>query len=102
MKRFLVPAVALAAALAALVAFAQNRALPEPRAVAPRGPLLPTELAIVALFEATAPSVAYITTEHVQRTSLFTTALAQGAGSGFVWDAKGHIVTNNQIGRAHV
>jgi 2-alkenal reductase len=47
---------------------AQRTAAPEPRAIAPRGPLLPHEQGIVNLFEATAPSVAYITTEHVERT----------------------------------
>ena len=41
--------------------------------------------------------MAYITTEHVQRTGVFTQARAQGAGSGFVWDTKGHIVTNNHV-----
>ncbi len=88
---------ALAAALGAALPLAQDRALPEARAVAPRGPLMASEQAIVGLFESTAPSVAYITTEHVQRTSMFTQAVAQGAGSGFVWDTKGHIVTNNHV-----
>ncbi len=96
-RKVLIPAAAVLAAFAAAVPLAQNRAAPEPRAVAPRGPLPPAELAIVSLFEATAPSVAYITTEHVQRTSLFTQAVAQGAGSGFVWDTRGHIVTNNHV-----
>jgi 2-alkenal reductase len=97
MKRFLLPVVAVAAAFAVVAPLAQTRAVPEPRTVAPRGPLLPAEQAIVVLFEASAPSVAYITTEHLQRTSLFSAALAQGAGSGFVWDTKGHIVTNNHV-----
>jgi len=69
----------------------------EPRAVAPRGPLTANEQSVVRLFEATAPSVAYITTESVARTGFFTTQVAQGAGSGFVWDTAGHVVTNNHV-----
>ena len=69
----------------------------EPRAVAPRGPLLEAEKSMVALFEQAAPSVAYITTERVERTGLFTAGVAQGAGSAFVWDGAGHIVTNFHV-----
>jgi serine protease Do len=69
----------------------------EPRAVTPRGPLLESERHLVALFENAAPSVAYITTEVVQRTGLFTAEVGQGAGSGFVWDTAGHVVTNNHV-----
>ena len=39
----------------------------EPRAVTPRGPLLESEKSLVALFEQAAPSVAYITTERLER-----------------------------------
>ena len=90
------PVAALATAAATLAPYAANP-LPQPRAVAPRGPLLAHEQAIVSLFEQAAPSVASITTEHLQRTSLFTAALARGAGSGFIWDNQGHIVTNNHV-----
>jgi len=69
----------------------------EPRSVTARGPLKGGERALVDLFEAAAPSVAYITTEVVRRTGFFSAALAQGAGSGFVWDAEGHVVTNNHV-----
>ena len=69
----------------------------QPRPAAPRGPLTPAEQAVVRLFEATAPSVAYINTEVVERIGLFNTAVAQGAGSGFVWDTLGHVVTNNHV-----
>ncbi len=60
-------------------------------------PLLPQELALSNLFEATAPSVAYITTERLERTGIFSAELAQGAGSGFVWDSAGHVVTNFHV-----
>jgi 2-alkenal reductase len=69
----------------------------EPRAIAPRGPLLPHEQALVRLFDEAAPSVAYITTEQLRATGFFTAAVAQGAGSGFVWDAAGHVVTNHHV-----
>ena len=68
-----------------------------PRAVAARGPLLDTERSLVALFESAAPSVAYITTENLVQRGFFGTGVAQGAGSGFVWDAQGHVVTNFHV-----
>jgi 2-alkenal reductase len=69
-----------------------------PRAVTPRGPLLPQEQQVVSLFETAAPSVAYITTEVVQMNGFFLRPeVSQGAGSGFVWDASGHVVTNNHV-----
>ena len=76
---------------------AQNPPRPEPRAVAPRGPLSPSEQTLIGLFDATAPSVAYITTEVVQQTGFFTAGVGQGAGSGFVWDGAGHVVTNFHV-----
>ena len=67
------------------------------RDVTPRGPLAPSEQAMVALFEAASPSVAYITTEVIRSAGIFGAEVAHGAGSGFVWDASGHIVTNNHV-----
>jgi len=69
----------------------------EPRAVTPRGPLPPAEQALVDLFANAAPSVAYITTEILHPTGFFTAMVAKGAGSGFVWDGNGHVVTNNHV-----
>ncbi|HEX5635003.1 MAG TPA: trypsin-like peptidase domain-containing protein, partial [Gemmatimonadales bacterium] len=84
------------AVLAIPAAFAQ-RAPAEARPVLPRGPLLPQEQAVVKLFESAAPSVAYITTQALARRGLFVAEVAQGAGSGFVWDEKGHVVTNFHV-----
>lgn len=77
--------------------FAQARQKAEPRAVTPRGPLADDERRLVAVFESAAPSVAYITTEIVRARGLFRAEVAQGAGSGFVWDTAGHIVTNHHV-----
>jgi 2-alkenal reductase len=87
----------LFAALAAGAVLAQSAPRAEARAVTPRGPLLAHEQSLVSLFEAAAPSVAYITTEVLQQTGFFTAEVAQGAGSGFVWDTGGHVVTNNHV-----
>ena len=69
----------------------------EPRAVTPRGPLPESERSLVVLFEQAAPSVAYLTTERLERTGFFTAGLAQGSGSAFVWDSAGHVVTNFHV-----
>jgi 2-alkenal reductase len=71
----------------------------EPRLITPRAALLEPERAMINLFDQTAPSVAYITTESLVRQGFFgeDIGISQGAGSGFVWDAKGHVVTNNHV-----
>lgn len=69
----------------------------EPRAITPRGPLQESEKSLVALFEQAAPSVAYITTERLEQTDFFTIGVAQGAGSAFVWDSAGYVVTNFHV-----
>jgi 2-alkenal reductase len=99
MKKTLPFAILLAVSAAATLIYAQRPAERpiEPRAVAPRGPLLESEKSMVSLFEQAAPSVAYITTERVERTGFFTAGVAQGAGSAFVWDSAGHVVTNFHV-----
>src|ERR1700757_3623873 len=54
-----------------------------PRSVTPRPPLTGAESNVVALFEYTAPSVAYIFTERQEPTGFFMIGTAKGAGSGF-------------------
>lgn len=68
-----------------------------PRAVTPRGPLLDGERSLVQLFEAAAPSVAYITTEVLTPVGMFQAQVSQGTGSGFVWDSAGHVVTSHHV-----
>jgi 2-alkenal reductase len=89
-------AMLLAVAVAAFCGTAGAARDAQPRAVTPRGALQPEEQAVVTLFEQSAPSVAYITTETVER-SLFGAEVGRGAGSGFVWDASGHVVTNFHV-----
>jgi 2-alkenal reductase len=62
-----------------------------------QGRLSDYEKSVTALFRAAAPSVAYITTESRRFDPLAGVELAQGAGSGFVWDMAGHIVTNYHV-----
>ncbi len=73
----------------------------EPRTITARGALLENERSLVALFENAAPSVAYITTENLVRQGFFgeQVGVSQGAGSGFVWDSAGHVVTNFHVVR---
>lgn len=88
----------LAAMLAAcLCCGASGRDTGTPRTVNPRGALNERESSVVALFENAAPSVAYIYTERLERTSFFTVETAKGAGSGFIWDQSGHVVTNYHV-----
>lgn len=94
-------AIAAAAALAALVApqWVQSRAEAAPRAVTPRGPLAADEQAHIDIFRRNSPSVVHITSLGVQR-DLFSINVQQvprGTGTGFVWDERGHIVTNFHV-----
>jgi len=70
-----------------------------------RGPQVPSslsdsEMRVVDTFQRVAPSVAYIQTVVSALESplaLRPTDMAQGAGSGFVWDDRGHVVTNYHV-----
>jgi 2-alkenal reductase len=95
-RLWVVTAFVLAAATGVLV-LARDTPRVEPRSIAPRGPLPAGEQSLIELFENAAPSVAYITTEILQPTGFFSSTVAKGAGSGFVWDGNGHVVTNNHV-----
>jgi 2-alkenal reductase len=62
----------------------------EPRTVAARGSLADGERAIIELFQSVAPSVVYILAEGGRPGEA-------AAGSGFVWDRAGHVVTNHHV-----
>jgi S1-C subfamily serine protease len=74
-------------------------AQPMPREVSPRGDLLPAEQTTIALFERARPSVVYITTQArvVDTWTRNVFNIPRGSGSGFIWDDRGHIVTNNHV-----
>ena len=61
--------------------------------------LSPEELSTIAVFEKASQSVVYITNTAVRRDfwSLNTFEVPQGSGSGFIWNRKGHIVTNFHV-----
>ena len=64
----------------------------------PASALLPDEENTIAVFREAAPSVVFVTNvalEQNQYQDEF--AVPQGAGSGFVWDKQGHIVTNFHV-----
>ncbi|GAB5402322.1 MAG: trypsin-like peptidase domain-containing protein [Aureliella sp.] len=71
----------------------------EPRAITPRGALADYEQTTVDLFAQTSGSVVFITTQ-ARVTNRFMRSVQEvesGTGSGFVWDADGHIVTNYHV-----
>jgi S1-C subfamily serine protease len=69
---------------------------PPPRPIAQRGALGTDELSTIKLFENAQTSVVYITSLAVERDfiSMNVFEIPQGAGSGFIWDSNGYIVTN--------
>jgi S1-C subfamily serine protease len=70
-----------------------------PRAITPRGELAPVETSTIALFKSASPSVAFITTD-IRRTNPFNRRVQEvpaGAGSGFIWDDRGVVVTNFHV-----
>ncbi len=71
----------------------------EPRAVTARGALAPEEQATIAIFKRASPAVVYITTRSrvVSPWSRKVFEVAKGTGSGFIWDAHGHVVTNYHV-----
>lgn len=70
-----------------------------PRSVTARGDLAADEKSTIELFERSRDSVVYISTsERVMdfwSRNIFT--IPRGTGSGFIWDDKGHVVTNYHV-----
>ena len=71
----------------------------QPRAIMPRGALADDEQTTIEIFRQASKSVVHITTSGLRRDlfSLDVFKVPQGAGSGFVWDSDGHIVTNFHV-----
>jgi 2-alkenal reductase len=70
-----------------------------PRPIAPRASLTEEENSAIEVFNRFSPSVAFIMTEAGGGLSslLGSREVRIGAGSGFVWDTQGHIVTNFHV-----
>lgn len=74
-----------------------------PRTVTPRAELADAEKTTINIFEEAAPSVVFITRvtgprEHILMDGRsFYSSPQTGAGSGFIWDTAGHIVTNYHV-----
>ena len=69
-----------------------------PRAIAPRGNLIDLERTTIELFERVSPSVVQVVARHPAHQPM--QAEGEGgdaSGTGFVWDAAGHIVTNDHV-----
>lgn len=91
-------ALALLFALAACD-FGPNRVSTEgadPRVVQARGTLADSEQATIAIFQSASPSVVLV----ISRTPSGFYQEQIGAGTGFIWDEQGHIVTNNHVVQA--
>ena len=71
----------------------------EPAVVAPRGDLSEAEQTTVEIFRNAAPSVVFITKLAVRFDPLRRNAqtVPEGTGSGLLWDAEGHVVTNFHV-----
>jgi S1-C subfamily serine protease len=83
----------------AVPALVQSKTDASPRAITPRGPMTADEQAHIDLFKKTSASVVHITSLAQQR-DLFSMNVQQvptGTGTGFVWDDRGHIVTNFHV-----
>jgi S1-C subfamily serine protease len=71
--------------------------LPEP--VVARGSLRAEQKRAEAIYKKTSPSVVHVTrlAARRDRITLDLRSIPEGTGSGFVWDKKGHVVTNNHV-----
>ena len=67
------------------------------QAPGPSGPLDPIEEENVRIYREASPAVANIVTRAVQYDFFFNAVPVEGAGSGFVIDTSGHILTNYHV-----
>lgn len=69
-----------------------------PRAVTPAASLGAGEQAAIALFQRVSPSVVHVFAENATTFTGRTDNRGRAAsGTGFIWDAAGHVVTNNHV-----
>ena len=70
----------------------------QPRPIVPAGDLAADEKATISLYRQSSESVVHVSSSRVGRDFTFNlTEIPRGTGTGFVWDEKGHIVTNFHV-----
>lgn len=74
-----------------------HRIVSQPREILPRGDLADFEKSTITIFNSAAPSVVYIFTENAHTGFFGQREVQRGAGSGFLWDIHGHVVTNFHV-----
>jgi 2-alkenal reductase len=74
-----------------------RRIVSQPREILPRGDLADFEKSTITIFNSASPSVVYIFTENAESGFFGRRGVQQGAGSGFLWDRHGHVVTNFHV-----
>lgn len=74
-----------------------NDPLAAPRTIVARGELAADEKSTIELFKAASPCVVHITTLQVDRFGMDADGVPAGTGTGFLWDAQGHVVTNAHV-----
>jgi S1-C subfamily serine protease len=83
------------------ISLAQAKPRPgaEPREVLSRGALAEDEQRNISVFRAVSPSTVHITTIETARDlfSMNVMRVPRGTGSGFLWDERGHVVTNFHV-----
>ncbi|GBF98907.1 protease Do-like chloroplastic [Raphidocelis subcapitata] len=97
--RALAARAAAALAAAALVLAPPPALLPPPPPAEARGRLTAEEQLTIDVFKRSVPSVVNVTNLAIKRDAFTMNMLEipQGAGSGFVWDDAGHVVTNYHV-----
>jgi S1-C subfamily serine protease len=101
MRRYsLIVSLLFVGVLAGWCGHALSPSLVRPRGVEPRGPLPDWEQVPIRRFKEAAPSVVYITTTEERSRDFFGLEVVEvpaGSGTGFIWDAEGHVVTNFHV-----
>jgi hypothetical protein len=93
------PSLAAATAVALGSAMAAASLLMHPLPAFAKARMTPDEQLNISIFKISTPSVVNVTNLAVRRDQ-FTTSMMeipQGAGSGFIWDKAGHVVTNYHV-----
>jgi len=69
----------------------------EPRPVVPRADLAASEQSAIEIFRAVSLSVVHVFVLPSRREAAILGEAELGSGSGFLWDAAGHVVTNHHV-----